>query len=263
MSYDCGDVSRHSDIREMAYEYREGTSDELNALIPDNYLTSDEEQPVGPSKNWLAVAVVVGILAVGGGAFGGVGLLQIYGQISLPASMHWLASAIGTIGNTPQHWSLWAITAGSIVALGASGCKIGSHIAENKRLEKETKDAELRSYIVQPRDHESTDQYFQNIGYEKGIGYWNNRYRHLLPKTYLVEEGYYYKDQKTGYIKDEDSFIIRDENGNLFHTDKRHNVKVEELLKELGYKKYVDMDAWYQKHKFEALKSWLSNLFGN
>jgi len=68
-------------------------------------------------KAWFIVAISVGALVVAVvGGFGGIGLLQSHGLIPLP---QWLTSAIGTVGNTPHFWSLWAMTTGSIVTGGA------------------------------------------------------------------------------------------------------------------------------------------------
>ena len=87
------------------------------------------------SKAWFILAIAIGILVVGVGTFGGVGLLQSHGLISLP---HWLASTIGTVGNTPHFWSLWAIAAGGalagggLIAFGSS--KIHTIRKEEKRV---------------------------------------------------------------------------------------------------------------------------------
>ncbi len=71
------------------------------------------------SKGWFALAIFVGmVVVIGAGGFGAVGLLQSHGIISLPKSLDWLASAIGTVGKTSHFWSLWTIT--------ASGPSIGS-----------------------------------------------------------------------------------------------------------------------------------------
>ena len=69
------------------------------------------------SKGWFILATVIGSLVViGVGGFGAVGLLQSHGLISLP---HWLASVIGTVGNTPHFSSLWAIAIGGVTAGGS------------------------------------------------------------------------------------------------------------------------------------------------
>jgi hypothetical protein len=102
------------------------------------------------SKKWFIVAIVVGSLVViGVGGFGGIGLLQShYGFSSLP---QWLSSAIGTVGNTPQFWSLWTMTAGGaligggLIAFGAhkvrkamlTNTKLEQHRIEQDRLEQD------------------------------------------------------------------------------------------------------------------------------
>ena len=101
--------------------------------------TEVEQAKNQTSKGWFILAIAVGILVVGAGTFGGVGLLQSHGLISLP---HWLASTIGTVGNTPHFWSLWTIAVGgitvggSLIAFGSS--KIHTH---RKRAEVERKAA--------------------------------------------------------------------------------------------------------------------------
>lgn len=65
------------------------------------------------SKKWFRVAIAIGLLIViGVGGFGILGLLQSHGLL------RWLASAIGTIGHTPQFWSLWAIAGGGLTVGG-------------------------------------------------------------------------------------------------------------------------------------------------
>jgi|GEM_PF-4951424 len=72
-----------------------------------------------PPKKWHLVAIAVGVLVLGGGAFGVTGLLYSHGLIEVPS---WLASAIGTVGNTPHFWSLWVMGGGGIAAGGALLC---------------------------------------------------------------------------------------------------------------------------------------------
>jgi hypothetical protein len=82
-------------------------------LYIDNDYSTPVEKPI--SKQWFLLAMAVGSLVFWGpGVFGTVGLLHSHGLISLPASMYRLASAIGTIGNTPHHWSLWALSGGGL-----------------------------------------------------------------------------------------------------------------------------------------------------
>lgn len=69
-----------------------------------------------PAKGWFIIAVAVGLVATGIGGLGAVGLLHSYGIISLP---QWLASAIGTVGQTPHFWSLWTIAVGGVLGGGA------------------------------------------------------------------------------------------------------------------------------------------------
>jgi hypothetical protein len=73
------------------------------------------------AKNWYLIALSIGMLIISGsGGFGAVSLLHSYGIISLSNSLPWLASAIGTIGNTSHFWSLWVIS-GTGLFIGYSG----------------------------------------------------------------------------------------------------------------------------------------------
>ncbi len=71
------------------------------------------------SKAWYGVAVAVGIVAVLGGVFGGLGLLQAHYHF-LPGSFDWLAKAVECVGNRgPHNAVLWALAGAGLVGVGA------------------------------------------------------------------------------------------------------------------------------------------------
>lgn len=73
-----------------------------------------QEVSSAPSKKWQIVAIAVGAVMIGGASLGVLGLLQTYGVLQLPS---WLSSCIGTIGNTPHSWGLWALSGSSLFGL--------------------------------------------------------------------------------------------------------------------------------------------------
>jgi hypothetical protein len=69
------------------------------------------------STGWTTTAIVVGMIAVLGGIFGVLGLLQSHYHF-LPESFDWLKTAIRYI-DTSHHWSLWALTAVGVLGVVA------------------------------------------------------------------------------------------------------------------------------------------------
>ncbi len=67
-------------------------------------------------QGWYYLALAVGSLVLGLGIFGGVGLLQSHGLISISKPV---ASFLGKLGATPHHVSLWVTAVGGISAGGA------------------------------------------------------------------------------------------------------------------------------------------------
>ncbi len=67
-------------------------------------------------QGWHYLALAVGSLVLGLGIFGGVGLLQSHGLISISKPV---ASFLGKLGATPHHVSLWVTAVGGISAGGA------------------------------------------------------------------------------------------------------------------------------------------------
>ncbi len=92
------------------------------------------------SKAWYGVAIAVGIVAVLGGVFGGLGLLQAHYHF-LPGSFDWLAKAVECVGNLgPHNAVLWALAGAGVLGLGAiAGGSYKVHKAgmEDQRIEQE------------------------------------------------------------------------------------------------------------------------------
>ncbi len=74
-------------------------------------------------QGWNYLALAVGSLVLGLGIFGGVGLLQSHGLISISKPV---ASFLGKLGATPHHVSLWVTAVGGISAGGVL-CGLNIH----------------------------------------------------------------------------------------------------------------------------------------
>lgn len=83
----------------------------------------DPAREITKSKAVNGTVIAVGLLMIGGGVFGGLGLLQMYKLIHLPTS--WLTTAITYVGNTHNHWSLWTLAVGGVV--GIAMVSVSSH----------------------------------------------------------------------------------------------------------------------------------------
>jgi hypothetical protein len=157
------------------------TTDSNETSVPDVSLTSNngtinDKSAVRAgnqtSKRWFILAMVVGaVVVIGVGGFGSVGLLQSHGIISLPSSLQWLASAIGTVGHTPHFWSLWALTTGG-TALGVASIAYGFYkihkakVQERERLKAEKMRQEQLELETKTLKDNGIGQNFEAIGYK-------------------------------------------------------------------------------------------------
>ena len=184
------------------------------------------------SKAWFILAITVGILVVGGaGAFGGVGLLQSHGLISLP---HWLSSAIGTVGNTPHFWSLWAIAAGGVLAGGGliavSSSKIHTIRKEANRAATEERPVDEAATREVAETNKVLDRAFLENNFSKinrspdpFIDVQDNHYKPFVDGTNPT--GQCFVESK----KEDRFFIVRRNNGKLECT-RLYNWKTNDIL---------------------------------